>query len=256
MRLDLCVPEFFEALSDPDGLLAASDLLFKDSARTKAGRVMIGGRPFFLKYYRRRGILHTVKTIFRASRPWRNLKIAIHLIQNGVDTPAPLALMEERRSGLLMRSYLLTEYVPGERIRDLIARQMGNMAWQAEIVESLADFIARFHASGCCHRDLKANNILLEIDGDRDRPWIVDLDGAKLKQEIVERDRMLDLGRLLTSFADMLSLPQIYRFLIYYSKKSGIWQDAKVKRDVVRCLKTVLAGHQDRHKRKKRVTSQ
>ena len=250
IHLDICMPEFFGALSDPDGLLALSDLLFKDSAHTKAGRVMIGGRPFFLKYYKRRGILHTVETLFKVSRPWRNLKIALHLIQMGIDTPAPLALLEERRSGLLMRSYLLTEYVSGERIRDLLARRIEDRVWQAEILERMADFIARFHASGCCHRDLKANNILLETDGDIERPWIVDLDGAKLRQRLTEKDRMLDLGRLLVSFSDVLSLSQIYRFFIYYSKKSGIWQDAEVRRYIAGYLGTMVSG---RHKRKERL---
>jgi tRNA A-37 threonylcarbamoyl transferase component Bud32 len=250
---DICIPEFLKGLSDPDGLLAASDLLFKDSARTKAGRVTICGRPFFLKHYRRRGILHTAKTLFMTSRPWRNLKIAVHLIQNGVDTPAPLALLEERRSGLLMRSYLLTEYVSGEAIRDLIARHMGDMAWQTGILKKMADFIARFHASGCCHRDLKANNILLETDRDIERPWIVDLDGARLRQGLTERDRILDLGRLLTSFSGTLSPSQIYRFFIYYCKKSEIWQDTQVRRDIAGRLETVLSVHLDRHKKKEKA---
>jgi tRNA A-37 threonylcarbamoyl transferase component Bud32 len=251
MRLDDCIPEMLEALSDPDSLLNASDLLFKNSARTKAGCVMIKERPFFLKRYNQRGMIHTAKTIFRPSRPWRVRKLAVHLIQNGVNTPAPVAILEERRFGLLMRSYLVTEYVPGERIRAFMSRRVKDSGWQAGTVAGVAGLIAKLHASGVCHRDLKANNILLETDKGKERLWLIDLDGARLKSDISDKDRIADLGRLLTSFSDILPPFEIYRFLIHYSKESGVWQDNKKRRDVAKRLRTILSEHQARHGKKR-----
>ncbi len=253
IRLDARIPEMLEALSDPDGLLNASDLLFKNSARTKAGRVMIGERPFFLKCYNKRGMIHTAKTVFRHSRPWRAYRLAVYLIQNGVDTPAPVAILEEHRLGALMRSYLVTEYVSGKRIRTFISRRVKGTGWRAGTAARVAGLIAGLHASRVCHGDLKANNILLEDDKGRERPWLVDLDGARLRSRISDKDRITDLGRLLASFSDILTPSELYRFLINYSIESGVWQDTEERRDVIRHLRTILSRHQARHRKKRGV---
>jgi tRNA A-37 threonylcarbamoyl transferase component Bud32 len=251
IRPDACIPEMLEALSDPDSLLNASDLLFKNSARTKAGRVMIGERPFFLKRYNQRGMIHTAKTIFRSSRPLRDYRLAVYLIQNGVNTPAPVAILEERKLGLLMRSYLVTEYVSGERIRTFMSRRLKDAGWGAGTVARVAGLIAGLHKSGVCHGDLKANNILMENGEGKERLWLIDLDGARLKSDISDRDRMADLGRLLTSFSDILPPFEIYRFLIHYSRESGVWQYTEKRRDVAKRLRTILSEHQARHRKKR-----
>ena len=251
IRLDACIPEMLEALSDPDSLLNASDLLFKNSARTKAGRVMIRERHFFLKRYNQRGMIHTAKTIFRSSRPWRVRRLAIHLIQNGVNTPDPVAILEERRFGLLTRSYLVTEYIDGERIRAIINRRSKDAGWRAGIVVSIAGLIAGLHASKVYHGDLKANNILLETDKGKERLWLIDLDGARLRSDISDRDRIADLGRLLTSFFEILTPSELYRFLIHYSRESGVWKDTEKRRDVVNRLRVLFSGHQARHRKKR-----
>jgi tRNA A-37 threonylcarbamoyl transferase component Bud32 len=252
IRLDANVPEMLEALSDPDSLLNASDLLFKNSARTKAGRVVIGERPFFLKRHNRRGMVHTAKTVFRPSRPWRVCQLAVHLIQNGVDTPAPIAVLEERRLRVLMRSYLVTEYVSGERIKTFLRESAEGTGWQAEIAAKVAGIIAGLHASRVYHGDLKANNILLENDKGRERLWFVDLDGARLRSDISDRDRIADLGRLLASFSDDILTPsELYRFLKEYSIKSGVWQHTEKRRAVAKRLRTILSEHQARHRKKR-----
>ena len=251
IRLDARIPEMLEALSDPDSLLNASDLLFKNSARTKAGRVMIGERLFFLKCYNKRGMIHTAKTVFRPSRPWRVRQLAVYLIQNGVDTPAPVAILEERRLGALRRSYLVTEYVPGKRIRASMSRSVKGTGWRAGTVARVASLVAGLHASKVCHGDLKANNILLENDEGKERLWLVDLDGAKLRSDISDKDRIADLGRLLASFSDILTPSELYRFLINYSIESGVWQDTEKRRVMAKRLRAILSGHQARHGKKR-----
>ncbi|RPI49261.1 MAG: hypothetical protein EHM49_10195, partial [Deltaproteobacteria bacterium] len=177
-------------------------------------------------------------------------KLAVHLIQNGVNTPAPVAVLEERRFGLLMRSYLVTEYVSGERIRVFMSRRVKDAGWRAGTVAGVAGFIAKLHASGVCHGDLKANNILLENDKGKERLWIIDLDGARLKPDISDRERTADLGRLLTSFSNILTPSELYRFLIHYSRESRVWQDNEKRRNMANRLRTILSEQQARQKKR------
>jgi serine/threonine-protein kinase len=80
------------------------------------------------------------------------------------------------------RPYLIMEYVEGETLADLLARDGRLPADRAvDFASQLADAMAYAHAHGVVHRDLKPLNILVR---DRDRLVITDfgialLDGAR-----------------------------------------------------------------------------
>lgn len=75
--------------------------------------------------------------------------------------------------------YLVTEFVPGQSMRDLVQQQAPLPVDQAlHLIRQIADAMAYCHAHGVIHRDLKPENIIVTADG---QPVIVDFGLALTK---------------------------------------------------------------------------
>lgn len=62
--------------------------------------------------------------------------------------------------------YLVMEFVPGETLRDLIAREAPFTPLQAvELMDPILQALAAAHAAGVVHRDVKPENVLITPDG-------------------------------------------------------------------------------------------
>lgn len=86
------------------------------------------------------------------------------LLEKGVETPEPIAYIEDRKRGLITYSYLLT--VQSKLQHTLY--EFGNAPqeqWQP-MVEPLASFAAKIHEHQLMHRDFSPGNVLWDvIDG-------------------------------------------------------------------------------------------
>lgn len=97
----------------------------------------------------------------RGMRAWR----AAHaVLLRGFDTPAPLALVEERQIGLVRRAWLLTRCEDDVRpLRAALAQSPD----PAKPARAAARLLGRMHAAGLEYRVLRADSLLAASDGSR-----------------------------------------------------------------------------------------
>src|SRR5262245_26847683 len=126
----------------------------------------------------------------RPPRTERAFRLACQLREAGLAAPEPLAVL-----GTPGDSALVSRYVDGVGPWGLApdARE--------RLLVCLAEEIARLHAAGFRHRDMKASNVLLtRVDAELRLVW-VDLDGLAWRGTVEPHVRARDLARLCTSFA-------------------------------------------------------
>ncbi len=100
----------------------------------------------------------------------------------------------------------------------------------------LARDVRRLHVRGCFHKDLKANNIIVE-DG---QILFIDLDRVKFALEIAERDRLFNLAQLNAAVGAPLTVGERLRFYRYYAGNNREWR-MNWKRRVREIMKTTVA---------------
>lgn len=127
----------------------------------------------------------------RTPRAERAFEAGRALLARGLATPEPLAVLGRPRDAVLV-----TRYVEGRGPWEVLA-QSGAVE---ELLATLAAGLARLHACGFRHRDLKASNLLLREGGAGPELVWTDLDGLRQIGTVEPRVRARDLARLGTSF--------------------------------------------------------
>lgn len=131
----------------------------------------------------------------RAERAYRNAEA---LLARGFATPEPLAVL-----GRPEEAVLVTRFVAGQGLFESWPEESGPERPIEQGIESLAHGIARLHAAGFRHRDLKASNLLLGPSDDGHELVWTDLDGLRRLGTVDARRRARDLARLATSFESL-----------------------------------------------------
>jgi tRNA A-37 threonylcarbamoyl transferase component Bud32 len=199
-------------LTDPDGFLATRAHLFKGPERSStvgsAGGVVV-------KRFNLRKPANLLKDLFRPSRALRAFRKAYHLETLGLPTPRPLAAAEQRVLRCLLRSYLVTEEVPGARDLGRYLARVPRV--ESAVVRQLAELVGRLHAEGFSHRDLKETNLLLDPAG---RVYLIDLDGLAFLRRVSDERAAADLARLARAVASFSSVTDADRaaFLRHYCR--------------------------------------
>ena len=175
-----------------------------------------------VKSYRRQSLFKDTWDRYRGSPALRAFRAARFLCEQGVGTPAPLAVLELWQQGpiktaRLKQSYYLCAYENADSLREQLrwvyTQNPDNQA-MLDLLGVLALAVADMHEAGFRHGDMGNQNILLphKADGSWDQPQFIDLNRACIKPRLSIRDRARDLARL--------TLPGEYRriFLYLYSR--------------------------------------
>jgi tRNA A-37 threonylcarbamoyl transferase component Bud32 len=173
--------DFCQEVNPPD-FIKQIDALMNEGQILKNGNtcylshLMWNGKDVVVKRYNHKGFIHSLRHTIKRSRARRGWLHGHRLAMLDIATPKPLAYIEQLKKKLVWKSYLVTEYVEGQKLYDFlrnsnIAEEQRSIAMRQ--VQNLLDKIGKYRIT---HGDLKHTNILITDNG----PTITDLDGMKV----------------------------------------------------------------------------
>ena len=200
-------PSKQQLLNDPDTYIKTGTIL-KDGNSATVSKVSIDSQPLVIKRYNIKNLQHALRRCLRPSRAmvsWRN---AHHLCFLGIDTPQPLAVIEERWGGLRKRAYFIMTYLPGKTIDQVLRKKVNDGKSLGGYLDQLEALLKRLAAAQISHGDFKATNFLISTG----RLCLLDLDGMQAHRSSsgFKLAFRKDLLRLQQNWHD---LPQVIRQL-------------------------------------------
>ena len=141
---------------------------------------------------------------FLSSKARRSLKIALFLLEKGINTPAPIGIIEDRgRFNRLLNCYYLTEHLNYDISFAKVINEP-DVNRKRKLLTGAARNIRLMHDSGIVHNDLHASNILIKHTTTNPDFYFIDLNRARIKANLSLKARAKDLGRLALQPQDQL----------------------------------------------------
>ena len=175
--------------------------------------------------------------------PARRAWFAAHgLMALNFQVPEPIALCEEKRFGILKKSFIIMEdasallpcntYVIekfGDPHDEVIYRR------KQRFVSCLAESFRQLHDSGVYHGDLKANNIIVMESNDTWNFFYLDLDRVWFKKWLTLRKKIKNLSQLNASLPHCITYTDRLRFYRTYAGVKNLNDENKrIVRAIVR----------------------
>ncbi|MCF6155434.1 MAG: hypothetical protein E3K36_09310 [Candidatus Brocadia sp.] len=175
------------------------------------------------------------------SSPARRAWIAAHgLMAANFRTPKPIALFEEKRTGILKKSFILMEDISAclpcnkyvsEKFHDSCNK--ATTGKKREFVSCLARSFQQLHDTGIYHHDLKANNIMIMELPDTWDFFYLDLDRVTFQKKITIKKTVKNLSQLNASIPHCITYTDRLRFYRVYA---GINNLTKEDKEIVRAI--------------------
>lgn len=201
-------PSKQQLLTDPDTYIKTGTIL-KDGNSATVAIVTIDSQSLVIKRYNIKNYRHALRRCLRPSRAmvsWRN---AHHLRFLGIDTPQPLAVIEERWGGLRKRAYYIMTYLPGKTIDQMLRTKANGGKTFGGYLDLLEALLKQLAAAQISHGDFKATNFLISSG----QLHLVDLDGMQAHRSLSTFKQAFhrDLQRLQRNWRDS---PELNRQIV------------------------------------------
>ena len=167
--------------TEPLGFIEKIDKLMDEGQILKHGntcyvsRLNWNGKDVVVKRYNHKGFIHSLRHTIKKSRASRSWLHGHRLGMLDIATPKPLAYIEQLKEKLIWKSYLVTEYVEGQKLYDFLQNSNATKERHQIINNQIKELLNKMEKNHITHGDLKHTNILLTDNG----PVLTDLDGMK-----------------------------------------------------------------------------
>ncbi len=162
-------------------------------------------QPFrvFVKQLMRGGLLGLVNRgiHFSQKRLLRALELSVHLSDSGVPASEVLFGRSEKIFGPFFKLCLATKEIEeAEPLLTFLAKNTVTEKRKSTVARSAGESVRSLHDAGVFHVDLNMNNLLVAPARNGARParvFIIDLDGSRIASALGEKERAMNLARLL-----------------------------------------------------------
>jgi serine/threonine protein kinase len=235
-----------------EALLSQSDPFVQPRCRVVKNekKIRVGFMPMrigreiknvYIKQHNALSLGHRLASFFLPSAALRSLAGAVTLLQAGYATARPVAAVEHRRRGVLVKSLYFSEEIPEAKAVDTFWREnlitlrgTGGYRARRAFLRALAHLLSSLHKQDIYHNDLKASNILIRNEL---RPHeqasmdglfsLIDLQGLKRCLYVSKRRRIKNLAQLARTLGRFLSRSEKLFFLNAYGEFSAIGRQQK-----------------------------
>lgn len=194
-------------------LAEPSTVVLKKSPRVTVARVGSGEHQLVLKRFREATPLDVLEGLFVGSGALRVWRAARLMHRAGFSVPEPVAALEDRRFGVVLRSCAVARWVAGTPLDDLWKTRHGRA--RRALTLAFADYLRRLHAAGLYPQDLRAANVLVSGE-DPPRFVLVDLDRVRRYRRLSWRRRRKNVVQVHRSVGRGAPLGESVRFLRRY----------------------------------------
>lgn len=176
--------------------------------RNTIKKIYLGDLPVVVKSFRNPGSLRGwIYANLVRSKAKKSFQHAQQLLANGIDTPEPIAWIEQVRNGRIESSFYLSLYAPHDMtMRDIFAR---NDQQATEIIQLFTRFTYAMHNAGILHLDHSANNTLITLTAEGYRFTVIDINRMKFGKVSI-RAGLKNFVRLTDNVAAMETIARIY----------------------------------------------
>ena len=211
----------------PDHFEQEGELVY--TARNQLRHFTVEGYEVIVKRYRQPHLINRIAyTYFRPSKAKRAYEYAFKLLKSGIDSPSPIAYIEQYKSGLLTYAYFISIY---EKNYSVIRDFMSGIQTDDLLLKELSCYIADLHNKGVLHLDMSPGNILycrkenkyhftlIDINRMQFLPTVSKIRRFKSFKRLAENEQVLSILAKLYAEASGLNVAETVSEITKYSTK-------------------------------------
>ncbi len=197
------LPDFRSLISSIEDVFPRVSLINNFIFVKAGGLTLPDGRKLFIKKYEKRDFFYRLEFVVRKTRAEKFWHASLVLEKNNIFHPKICAVLVKKKMGLFDGAYIITEWVHNTFSPDTSPDLFKDASKRESFCSDVIGLLCKIHNAGIFHGDTKLYNFFMVPNPDgEEKLGIWDLDGAICYDELPERKRYRDLGRLTASFIE------------------------------------------------------